>query len=95
MKESEFIERFIKKGYTKRAAKVIIDDFTTSIMEALADGEDIHFHGFGSFGIKDVKEHETLQVRTKEKVTVPGYRIPKFSPGATFKRAVREGMVRA
>jgi len=94
MKESEFIERFIKKGYTKRAAKIIIEDFTDTVMESLADGEDIHFYGFGSFGIKEVKEHEMVQVHTKERIVVPGYKMPKFTPGVQFKRAVREGIVR-
>lgn len=94
MKESEFIERFIKKGYTKKAAKVLISDFTNCIMETLADGEDVHFYGFGSFTIKNVKGREVIQVRTKEKVDVPGYSVPKFTPGVTFKRAVKEGMIR-
>ena len=94
MKESEFIERFIKKGYTKRAAKILISDLTNCIMEALADGEEVQFYGFGSFSVKNVKGREVIQVRTKEKVDVPGYRVPKFTPGVTFKRAVKEGMIR-
>lgn len=94
MKEADFIERLSKKGYTKHDAKIIIDDFTRVVMESLADGEEVKLHGFGTFSIKDVKEHEMVQVHTKERIIVPGYKIPKFTAGVQFKRAVKEGLIR-
>ena len=35
-----------------------------------------------------------VQVHTKDRIVVPGYKMPKFTPGVQFKRAVREGIVR-
>ena len=94
MKESDFIERFAKKGYTKRDAKCIMDDFAATIMEALVDGDEVHLHGFGTFSVINVKPHDVNMVRTGEKMSIPSYRCPKFAPGMTLKRAVREGVIR-
>lgn len=94
LKDVDFIERLSKKGYTKHDAKIISKDFTDVIMESLANGDELRLHGFGTFSIKEVKEHEVVQVQTKERVMVPAYSVPKFTPGKVFKRAVKEGVLR-
>lgn len=94
LKDAEFIEKLAGKGYTKHDAKLIANDFMDVIMESLADGEEVRLHGFGTFSIKDVKAHEVVQVQTKERVLVPAYSVPKFTPGKIFKRAVKEGILR-
>ncbi len=94
VRDPEFIKRLAAKGYTKREARIILDDFERVVMEAMAEGEEVQLYGFGKFGIKEVKEHQMREVHTHEWITVPGYKRPKFTPGLVFQRAVREGIVR-
>ena len=93
IKDIEFINRLAEKGYTKRDAKEIIQDFERVVLEALADGEEVQLRGFGTFCFKNVKEHQMRDVHTHEWITVPAYKKPKFLPGNSMKRAVVEGFV--
>lgn len=94
MKRNEIIERLAQKGYTKKSARVIIDDVVRVISEALVDGEDVMFHGFGTFYVKDVAPRETSDLQSKDRITIPGHRAPKFTPGEQLRRWVREGIIR-
>ena len=47
--KDEFVERLSKKGYTKRDAGVVMDDFIKTLEEALVNGETVNFHRFGTF----------------------------------------------
>jgi len=94
MKRNEIIERLAQKGYTKKSANLIIDDVVRVIAEALVEGEDVHFHGFGTFYVKDVAPRETCDLGGKERITIPAHKSPKFTPGEPLKRWVREGIIR-
>lgn len=88
------IDRFATLGYTKKDAGEIIDDFMRVITEALIDGEEVMIHGFGTFYVKDIKPRETNDVRSMERITIPGFRSPKFVAGKLLKRAIKEGIYR-
>lgn len=94
LKRKEIIERLADKGYTKKAAAVIIDDFVRMIAEILVEGEEVKFHGFGTFKILTTKDREMQNYQTKETIPIPSHRAPKFVPGAQLKRWVREGFIR-
>lgn len=94
LKRNDIIERVAQKGYTKKDASLIIDDLLRVIAEALVEGEDVKFHGFGTFCAKDIKPRQAMDMRTKEMITIPGHKAPKFLPGAPLKRWVREGVIR-
>ena len=89
----EFIERLAAKGYTKRDSAAIIDDFTSTIMEAMAEGESVMFRGFGSFEVKQRSPRVTIDIQTGKPVDVPALKAPHFSAGKQLKRAVREGKI--
>ena len=94
LKKKDIIERLAEKGYTKKSATVIIEDVLSVISEALVEGEEVMFHGFGTFYAKDIKQRETRDYQSKELMVIPAYRAPKFTAGAQLKRWVREGMIR-
>ena len=94
LKREEIINRMAEKGYTKKSANLIVDDFVRVIAEALAAGEDVQFHGFGTFCVRNVANRETTDLQTKERITIPGHKAPKFVPSKALKRWVREGIVR-
>lgn len=90
----EFIERLAAKGYTLKDASLIVDDFISTIEEIVIEGNSIMFHGFGTFDSILRNERESTNVRTHEKITIPAFRCPKFTPGKAFKRSVRDGIIR-
>ena len=94
MNKSEFIDRLAQKGYTKKSANEIVDDVIQTISEVLVEGESIQFYGFGTFSVRESAEREAVDFQTKERITIPGHKTPKFVPGKLLKRAVKEGILR-
>lgn len=94
MNKSEFIDIVAKKGYTKKAASVIIDDVIKSISEVLANGDSIQLYGFGTFSVRETGDREGIDFQSKERIVIPGHKAPKFTPGNMLKRAVKEGILR-
>ena len=90
----EFIERLSQKGYTKRDAGIVMDDFIRTLEEALVGGESVMFHGFGTFEVRERGERESSNPQTKERIVIPSYRAAHFTPGKKLKREIKEGLVR-
>lgn len=91
--KDEFIERLSKKGYTKRDAGVIMDDFIKTLEEALVEGEPVMFHGFGTFEIRDRAERKSKSLNG-ESIVIPSYRTAHFTPGKKLRREIKEGLIR-
>lgn len=94
VKRKEFIDIFSKKGYTKKDSAIIIDDFIGTITEILINGDSVNFHGFGTFETIERSSKEITDYQSKEKITVPSYKAPKFTAGKLLKRAIKEGYIR-
>ena len=94
MNREEIIDRLAKKGYTKKSANLIIDDVVRVITEALVEGEEVQLHGFGTFYVRNMAPRDTNDLLSGERITIPGHNLPKFVPGRTLKRWVREGIIR-
>lgn len=93
IQREQFIERLSQKGYTKRDAAVIIDDFLRTIEEVLVEGEGVMFRGFGTFEVKE-RAPRSCKSMNGEEITIPAYRAPVFSAGKLLKREVKEGLIR-
>lgn len=91
--KDEFIERLSRKGYTKRDAGVVMDDFIKTLEEALVSGESVMFHGFGTFEIRDRVERESTTPKG-ERIVIPSYKAAHFTPGKKLKREIKEGFIR-
>lgn len=94
LKRNDIIERVAKKGYTKKDSGIILDDIFATITEALVAGESVQIHGFGTFGVKECRAREVIDFQTKNRITVPSYNAPKFTPGNFLKRAIKEKFIR-
>lgn len=94
MNKNDFISMLSAKGYTKKDADRIITDVFVTLMEALAEGESVQFHGFGTFSVRDSAPRESIDYQTQERIIIPGHKAPKFMPGKLLKKAVKEGIVR-
>ncbi|QMT30802.1 HU family DNA-binding protein [Alysiella filiformis] len=89
MNKSELIDAIAKEsGLTKTDAGKALDAFTNVVKETLKSGGDITLVGFGSFVVAERAERQGLNPKTKEAITIPAARVPKFKPGKTLKDAL-------
>lgn len=94
LQRDDFITKFAEKGYTKRDAAIIMDDFVRTLEEILVEGEGVMFRGFGTFDVRQRAPRESIDPQTKERITIPSYKAPHFTPGKLLKREVKEGIIR-
>ncbi len=89
MQKTEFIEHVAKHaGVTKTEADKVVRATLEVIKETLAGGDKVTLVGFGSFEVRNRGERQVTSIRTKQKVTVPAAKLPAFSAGLDFKKAV-------
>jgi len=72
----------------KLKAEKMVDLVLDSITEALVENGKVAISGFGTFEVKERVEKNCLNPRTKEVMTVPGYRAATFKSGRNLKEAV-------
>ena len=93
IRRDDFIQRFASKGYTKKAAAFVLDDFVSTVVECLSEGETINFRGFGSFEIREIKDRLSVDCLTGERIMIPEHKIVKFVPCNRLKRIVKDGRI--
>lgn len=91
VKKKELVDRLSKRGYTKKDSHVILDDVFATIADALAEGESVQIHGFGTFVVKTIASRETTSLSTDERITISSYRSPRFTAGKLLKDSVKLG----
>ncbi len=74
----------LSKKDTEKALKAFVDVVT----EELAKGEKIQLVGFGTFEISERAAREGRNPATKETITIPASKAPKFKAGKALKDAV-------
>jgi DNA-binding protein HU-beta len=91
--KQEFVERVSSKsGLGRREAAEAVDAVIDAITDALKNGEEVAFTGFGKFSTQHRKERQGVNPRNPtQKVTIPAANVPKFSAGSSLKQAVRSG----
>jgi DNA-binding protein HU-beta len=90
--KQEFVDKVAQKtGLGRREAAKAVDAFIDSITEALRDGQDINFTGFGKFSTQQRAARQGVNPRSGEKVQIPAATVPKFSAGSALKQAVKSG----
>jgi DNA-binding protein HU-beta len=89
--KQEFIDRVAQRsGLQRRDAQKAVDAFLETVTDALTQGDEIAFTGFGKFSTQQRAERQGVNPRNpSEKVTIPASTVPKFSAGTALKTAVR------
>lgn len=89
MNKSELIDAVAQTAdLTKADAGKAIDAFTAVVKDALQNGDTITLVGFGTFKVAERAERQGLNPKTKQAITIPAARVPKFTAGKTLKDAV-------
>lgn len=91
MNKSEFVKHIAnQQNITEDEANKVIDIFTSSIMSALAEGNEIQLVGFGNFSVADVAARAGRNPKTGEVLEIKAYKQPRFKVGQKLKDAVNK-----
>jgi len=89
MNKKDFITYISNKHtITKAEAEKTIDMFTSSVMEALGEGNEVSLLGFGNFSVAKVAARAGRNPQTGEVVQISAYNQPRFKVGKKMKDAV-------
>ncbi|MBI4033200.1 MAG: HU family DNA-binding protein [Candidatus Blackburnbacteria bacterium] len=89
MTKNELVELVSRKAHlTKKGATEAVDNFLNEVQRALVKGEKVVISGFGTFYV-DQRAKKKIFLRGKEE-EVPPHRVPRFHPGKTLKRAIKQ-----
>lgn len=73
---------------TQKQAELFINAVCSTIMGALADGEEICLKGFGTFEVYTTPERLGRNPKTKASLTIPAGKRVRFKAGKTLKGRV-------
>jgi DNA-binding protein HU-beta len=89
MNKGEFVNHIAEQHTcTKVEAEKVIDMFTSSVIDAIGDGNEISLVGFGNFSVSKVAARDGRNPRTGEILKIAAYNQPKFKVGQKLKDAV-------
>ena len=90
MTKSDFVERVASEsGLSKKDAGAAVDAVIRSIEDALKNGDEVSFTGFGKFHVADRGAREGRNPRTGETMTIAASKVPRFTAGSGLKKAVK------
>ena len=75
-------------GLTKKDTEKVINALGETVKQALSNGDDVRFVGFGSFSLRERSAYRGHNPHTGEEITVPAAKVPVFKPGKLLKNAV-------
>ncbi|WP_024889838.1 HU family DNA-binding protein [Luteimonas huabeiensis] len=89
MKKSDLVNSVAAKSdLTKAQASTAVDAVFDTIIEALAQGEDVTIAGFGTFEVRVRAARTGRNPRTGEEIQIPASKNPAFKAGKALKDAV-------
>jgi len=75
----------LDNGQAKKAVEATLEEITKQI----AGGNEVWLTGFGKFSAVQREARQGRNPQTGEMMQIASKRVPKFSPGAELKKAVR------
>lgn len=88
--KKDLIEIVAKKAsLTNKASRDSVQVFLNTIRDSLKRGEKVVITGFGTFSVRKRAERVGRNPKTGAKITLAARKTPGFTPGKTFKKAIR------
>ena len=89
MNKAELIHAIADKtGQTKADTEKTINALVETVMDAVADGQEVALIGFGTFKAAHRAAREGRNPATGASIQIEASVQPKFAPGAVFKNKV-------
>ena len=90
MTKQEFVDQVADRaGLNKKDAAGAVDAFLDTVEDALKRGSEVSFSGFGKFSVSQRSAREGRNPATGETIQIAATKVPRFSPGAALKKAVK------
>jgi DNA-binding protein HU-beta len=90
--KQELIDRVASDtGLQKRDAGNAVESVFKTITSTLQSGGDVSLTGFGKFHVAERGPRQGVNPQTRERITIPGGRVPRFTAGSALKQAVKGG----
>ncbi|WP_299261988.1 integration host factor subunit alpha [uncultured Kushneria sp.] len=77
-------------GFSKREAKMLVEQFFDEIRGCLRENEQVKLSGFGNFDLRDKRERPGRNPKTGEEIPISARRVVTFRPGQKLKALVEE-----
>ncbi|MBU1118342.1 HU family DNA-binding protein [Patescibacteria group bacterium] len=79
-----------KASVSKKDAEAVLDALITTVTDELKKDSKVAVTGFGTFKVSKRKARTGVNPqKPTEKIQIPAMNVPKFTPGKTFKDAIR------
>ncbi len=89
MNKTELVAAVAEKAeISRKDAEKVLKAFTDVVTDALVKGEKVQMVGFGTFEVAERAEREGRNPKTKEPMTIPASKSPKFKAGKALKDLV-------
>ncbi len=90
MNKTDLIEEIADEAKaSKSEAQRFFEAFEKVVTSELKKGEDIQITGFGKFYVQKREAREGINPQTKEKMTIPASKVPKFTAGNALKDSIK------
>ncbi|MEX0745397.1 MAG: HU family DNA-binding protein [Phycisphaeraceae bacterium] len=90
MTKQDFIEQIAERtGLSKKDATDAVEAVLGTIEDTLVSGGEVAFTGFGKFHVAVRGPRQGVNPQTRERITIPGGKVPRFSAGSALKKAVK------
>ena len=90
MNKSELIEAISEETtFSKKDVIRFITSFTRIIERTLKKGDKVSLTGFGTYWTSERPERIGINPSTKEKITLPKVKVPRFKAGKQFKAQIK------
>jgi len=74
---------------SKKDTEAVVDALTDEITNQIRTGNKVTITGFGTFRVSERKARQGINPQTKEQITIPAMKVPKFTAGKALKEAVK------
>jgi len=89
MNKTEFIAAIAENaGISKKDVEKAVNAYSEVVKAELKKGEKVQIVGFGTFEVSERAERTGINPKTKENITIPASKAPKFKAGKALKDAM-------
>ena len=81
-----------KTGIEKAQVLATVEAYMEAVKDALSEGENVYFRGFGSFIVKTRAEKTGRNISKNTTIIIPAHNIPSFKPAKTFVNKVKSNI---
>jgi DNA-binding protein HU-beta len=81
-----------KTGIEKAQVLATVEAYMEAVKDALSEGENVYFRGFGSFIVKERAEKTGRNISKNTTIIIPAHNIPAFKPAKTFVNKVKDNV---